>query len=54
MIFDGKATKAIPTSEIEEQAKLRQSSMPEGLAATLSPNEFLDVVAFLRQLKPAK
>jgi hypothetical protein len=25
--------------------------MPEGLAATLSPNELLDVVEFLRSLK---
>jgi hypothetical protein len=54
VIFDGKATKAIPRDEIEEQAKLRQSSMPEGLAATLSPNEFLDVVTYLQQLKPAQ
>jgi putative heme-binding domain-containing protein len=51
VIFDGKATKAIPVAEIDERAKLRQSSMPEGLAATLSPNEFLDVVAYLKQLK---
>ena len=54
VIFDGKAAKVIPRDEIEEQAKLRQSSMPEGLAATLSPNEFLDVVTYLRQLKPAQ
>jgi hypothetical protein len=25
--------------------------MPEGLAATLSPNEFLDVIVFLKSLK---
>jgi hypothetical protein len=31
--------------------KLKQSSMPEGLAATLSPNEFLDVIEYLRSLK---
>jgi putative heme-binding domain-containing protein len=54
VIFDGKETKTIPVSEIDERAKLRQSSMPEGLAATLSPNEFLDVVTYLRQLKPAR
>jgi hypothetical protein len=25
--------------------------MPEGLAATLSPNEFLDVIAYLKSLQ---
>ncbi|MEI8228543.1 MAG: GDSL-type esterase/lipase family protein [Planctomycetota bacterium] len=51
VIFDGKEMKTIPVAEIDERAKLRQSSMPEGLAATLSPNEFLDVVEYLRTLK---
>jgi putative heme-binding domain-containing protein len=51
VIFDGKEMKTIPVVEIDERAKLRQSSMPEGLAATLSPNEFLDVVEYLRTLK---
>jgi hypothetical protein len=31
--------------------KLKQSSMPEGLAGTMSPNEFLDVIEFMRSLK---
>lgn len=53
-IFDGKETKTIPVSEIEERGKLRQSSMPEGLAATLSANEFLDVVTYLKQLKSGR
>ena len=51
VIFDGKEKKTIKVAEIDERAKLRQSSMPEGLAATLSPNEFLDVVEYLRTLK---
>jgi putative heme-binding domain-containing protein len=51
VIFDGKEQKRIPVSEIDEKTKLKQSSMPEGLAATLSPNELLDVVEFLRSLK---
>jgi putative heme-binding domain-containing protein len=51
VIFDGKQQNRIATSEIEERLKLKQSSMPEGLAATLSPNELLDVVEFLRSLK---
>jgi putative heme-binding domain-containing protein len=48
VIFDGKAKKKIATADIDERTQLRQSSMPEGLAATLSPNEFLDVIAFLK------
>jgi len=51
VIFDGKEQKKIKTAEIDERQKLKQSSMPEGLAATLSPNELLDVVEFLRTLK---
>jgi putative heme-binding domain-containing protein len=51
VIFDGKEKKTIKVSEIDERMKLKQSSMPEGLAATLSPNELLDVVEFLKSLK---
>jgi putative heme-binding domain-containing protein len=51
VIFDGKQQQTIKTAEIDERMKLKQSSMPEGLAATLSPNELLDVVEFLRSLK---
>ncbi|NBW97916.1 MAG: heme-binding protein, partial [Planctomycetia bacterium] len=46
VIFDGKQQKKIAVAEIDERMKLKQSSMPEGLAATLSPNELLDVVEF--------
>ena len=51
VIFDGKEQKKIAVAEIDERMKLKQSSMPEGLAATLSPTELLDVVEFLRTLK---
>ena len=51
VIHDGKEPKTIPLASIDERVKLKQSSMPEGLAATLSPNEFLDVITFLRSLK---
>lgn len=51
VIFDGKEKKTIAVTDIDERTKLRQSSMPEGLAATLSPNELLDVVEFLKTLK---
>jgi len=51
VIFDGKAEKRIPVDSIEERVKLKQSSMPEGLAATLSPTELLDVVEYMKRLK---
>ncbi len=51
VIFNGKEKKTIKVAEIEERVKLKQSSMPEGLAATLSPNELLDVVEFLKSRK---
>ena len=51
VIFDGKEKKTIAVAEIDERTQLRQSSMPEGLAATLSPNEFLDVIAYLKARK---
>ena len=42
IIFDGKEKKEIKTADIEERTTLKQSSMPEGLAATMAPVEFLD------------
>jgi putative heme-binding domain-containing protein len=51
VIFDGKEQKSIPVDQIDERTILRQSSMPEGLAGTLSPTEFLDVIEYMRQLK---
>ncbi len=51
VLFDGKQKVTIPTAEIDERKDLKQSSMPEGLAAVMSPTEFLDVVAFLKSLK---
>ena len=50
-IFDGKEKKEIKTADIEERTTLKQSSMPEGLAATMAPVEFLDLVAFLSSLR---
>jgi putative heme-binding domain-containing protein len=51
VIFDGKEHKKIPVAEIDERTKLKQSSMPDGLAGTLAPTELLDVVEYLRGLK---
>ncbi len=46
-IFDGKALRRIAKSEIEERVVQKQSSMPEGAAATLAPAEFVDLVEYL-------
>jgi putative heme-binding domain-containing protein len=51
VIFDGKERRTIAVADIDERTKLRQSSMPDGLAATLAPHELLDVVAYLKSLK---
>ena len=51
VIFDGKEQRRIPADSIDERVQLKQSSMPEGLAATLSPTEFLDVIEYLESLK---
>jgi len=51
VIFDGKVKRVIKVADIEERKTLKQSSMPEGLAGTISPAEFLDVIAFLATLK---
>jgi putative heme-binding domain-containing protein len=51
VLFDGKEKRTIPLDTIDERVKLKQSSMPEGLASTLSPTELLDVIEYLKSLK---
>jgi putative heme-binding domain-containing protein len=51
VIFDGKEKRTIKTADIDARTSLKQSSMPEGLAAAMAPVEFLDIVAFLSSLK---
>jgi len=50
-IFDGKDKKVVALDNVESRAVLKQSSMPEGQAATMSPAEFLDLVEYLSSLK---
>jgi putative heme-binding domain-containing protein len=51
VIFDGKEKRTIPLDTVDERVQLKQSSMPEGLAATISPPELLDVIEFLKSLR---
>jgi len=51
VIFDGKEKKAVTLDNIESRTVLKQSSMPEGQVATMSPAEFLDLVEYLSTLK---
>lgn len=51
VLFDGKEKKTIDKKNIEERTVLKQSSMPEGLAGSMAPVEFLDVIEFLSSLK---
>jgi hypothetical protein len=50
LLSDGKV-KEIPLEDIEEQSETNQSRMPENLAGTMAPAEFLDVIEFLSSLK---
>jgi putative heme-binding domain-containing protein len=50
LMAEGKQA-TIPTDEIDEVQATNQSSMPENLASTLAPAEFLDVVEFLSSRK---
>jgi putative heme-binding domain-containing protein len=47
-IFDGEETRKIAVEDIEDRIVQQQSSMPEGSAATLSPAEFVDLIAYLK------
>ncbi len=51
VIFDGKEKKTIPVEDIETKTVLKQSSMPEGQAAAMSPAEFLDLIEYLAAQK---
>lgn len=52
VIFDGTEQRRIADDQIEQVQTLNQSSMPEGLASTISPSEFLDLIEYLHSLKP--
>jgi putative heme-binding domain-containing protein len=50
LMQEGKS-ETLSTDEIEEIAEMKQSSMPENLASTLAPAEFLDVVEYMSGLR---
>jgi putative heme-binding domain-containing protein len=50
LMQEGK-TQTLALDEIEEIAEMKQSSMPENLAHTLAPGEFLDIIEYLRSLR---
>jgi putative heme-binding domain-containing protein len=47
LLMAGGKKETVPVSEIDEIGETKQSSMPENLASTLAPAEFLDVVEYL-------
>ncbi|HEX8912407.1 MAG TPA: c-type cytochrome [Humisphaera sp.] len=47
----GGIDQAIKKADLAKRVTLKQSSMPEGLAAGMSPDEFIDLVEFLNSLK---
>jgi hypothetical protein len=42
----------IAVEDIDEVVEMKQSSMPENLASTLAPTEFLDLIEYLSRLRP--
>jgi putative heme-binding domain-containing protein len=50
-IFDGKEKRVVKKADIDERVALKQSSMPEGLAGTMAPAEFLDLMEYLASQK---
>jgi putative heme-binding domain-containing protein len=50
LMAEGKQA-TIATSDIDEQLKTNQSSMPENLASTLSAAEFLDIIEYMSKRK---
>jgi putative heme-binding domain-containing protein len=51
LLQEGKQ-ETLATDDIDEVVEMKQSSMPENLASTLSPTEFLDLIEFLSRLRP--
>ena len=51
VLFDGKEKRVIKVADIEARELLKQSSMPEGLAGTMAPVEFLDLMEYIASLK---
>jgi putative heme-binding domain-containing protein len=51
VIFDGKEKKTIKVDDVDKRQTLKQSSMPEGQAATMAPVEFLDLIEYMASLK---
>ncbi|HYH67718.1 MAG TPA: PVC-type heme-binding CxxCH protein [Urbifossiella sp.] len=50
-IFDGMMRRTIRIDDIDTRVALKQSSMPEGQAATMAPSEFVDLIEYLDSLK---
>ena len=48
--IDGLAQE-LKKDEVEERAKVEKSMMPDGLGATLTPDQLADLIAYLESLK---
>jgi len=47
VIFDGQKKVTIKVADIDKRQQLKQSSMPDGQAGSMSPAEFLDLIEYL-------
>lgn len=51
LVDSGGEARVVPLADVGERHSTDRSSMPEGLAAGLTPDEFADLVAFLASLR---
>ncbi len=51
LLLAGGKQETVANKDIDEMAETKQSSMPENLASTLAPSEFLDIVEYLTTRK---
>jgi putative heme-binding domain-containing protein len=51
LLMAGGKQETLHTEDIDQMAETKQSSMPENLASTLAPSEFLDIIEYLTTRK---
>jgi putative heme-binding domain-containing protein len=53
LMAEGKQ-ETLAMDDIDELVEMKQSSMPENLASTLAPTEFLDLIEYLTRLRQTR
>jgi putative heme-binding domain-containing protein len=53
LMAEGKQ-ETLSMDDIDDLVEMKQSSMPENLASTLAPTEFLDLIEYLTRLRQTR